>query len=176
MRLEQKRHFHTAFIGDTGFGKSVAAVRLALETTGKWRLRTIVLDFGAGWRQLLNGPELHEHVEIRQLSPVACGLCAGIPCRSDAISCPKCSGDLSATFSAPSPAWAYAGRSRNCGKPCARSICKQACWWTIPNCQASGRCAVGEEGIADTEVASPLRTWMPMPDSGWRWNARKRWD
>ena len=69
LRLSRDAHFHTAFCGDTGYGKSVAAVRLAHETTRHWRLKTIVLDFGAGWRQLLNAPGLAGHVEIRQLSP-----------------------------------------------------------------------------------------------------------
>ena len=53
LRLSRDAHFHTAFCGDTGYGKSVAAVRLAYETTLHWQLKTIVLDFGAGWRQLL---------------------------------------------------------------------------------------------------------------------------
>ncbi len=69
LKLSRERHFHTAFIGDTGYGKSVAAVRLALETTVKWQMRTLVLDFGAGWRQLLNAPGLAGRVDIRQLSP-----------------------------------------------------------------------------------------------------------
>jgi hypothetical protein len=69
LRLSRDAHFHTAFCGDTGYGKSVAAVRLAHETTLHWQLKTIVLDFGAGWRQLLNAPGLAGHVEIRQLSP-----------------------------------------------------------------------------------------------------------
>ena len=69
LKLSRERHFHTAFIGDTGYGKSVAAVRLALETTVKWKMRTLVLDFGAGWRQLLNAPGLDGRVDIRQLSP-----------------------------------------------------------------------------------------------------------
>ena len=69
LRLSRDAHFHTAFCGDTGYGKSVAAVRMAYETTLHWGLKTIVLDFGAGWRQLLNAPGLQGHVEIRQLSP-----------------------------------------------------------------------------------------------------------
>jgi hypothetical protein len=69
LRLSRDAHFHTAFCGDTGYGKSVAAVRMAYETTRHWQLKTIVLDFGAGWRQLLNAPGLAGHVEIRQLSP-----------------------------------------------------------------------------------------------------------
>ncbi len=69
LRLTRAAHFHTAFCGDTGYGKSVAAVRMAYETTLHWQLKTIVLDFGAGWRQLLNAPGLQGHVEIRQLSP-----------------------------------------------------------------------------------------------------------
>ncbi len=69
LRLSRERHFHTAFCGDTGYGKSVAAERMAYETTLRWRLKTIVLDFGAGWRKMLNAPGLDGHVEIRQLSP-----------------------------------------------------------------------------------------------------------
>ena len=69
LRLERQRHFHTAFCGDTGFGKSVAAERMAYETTLHWGLRTIVLDFGAGWRKMLNAPGLEGKVEIRQLWP-----------------------------------------------------------------------------------------------------------
>jgi hypothetical protein len=69
LKLARQRHFHTAFVGDTGYGKSVAAERLVYETTLRWQLRTIVLDFGAGWRKLLNAPGLEGRVEIRQLSP-----------------------------------------------------------------------------------------------------------
>jgi len=69
LRLSRDAHFHTAFCGDTGYGKSVAALRLVYETTLHWQLKSIVLDFGAGWRQLLNAPGLAGHVEIRQLSP-----------------------------------------------------------------------------------------------------------
>jgi len=69
LRLEQTRHFHTAFVGDTGYGKSVAAERLAFETTYRWHYRTIVLDFGQGWRKALNWPGLEGRVDIRQLHP-----------------------------------------------------------------------------------------------------------
>ncbi|MDP2660052.1 MAG: hypothetical protein Q8R28_04925 [Dehalococcoidia bacterium] len=41
LRLSRERHFHTAFCGDTGYGKSVAAERMAYETTLRWRLKTI---------------------------------------------------------------------------------------------------------------------------------------
>ena len=71
IRLTRDRHFHTAFAGDTGYGKSVAAIRMAYETTLKWKLRTIALDFGTGWRALLNAPGLEGHVEIYQLWPGA---------------------------------------------------------------------------------------------------------
>jgi len=67
--LEARRHFHTAFAGDTGFGKSVAAERLAYETTRRWHYRTIVLDFGQGWRKALNWPGMQGRVDIRQLHP-----------------------------------------------------------------------------------------------------------
>ena len=77
LHLEPARHFHTAFIGDTGFGKSIAAERLAYETTRYWHYRTIVLDFGQGWRKALRWPGLihreldriEEHIDIRQLYP-----------------------------------------------------------------------------------------------------------
>ena len=69
LRLTPERHFHTAFAGDTGFGKSVAAERLAYETTRHWRYRTIVLDFGQGWRRALHWPGLNGRVDIRQLHP-----------------------------------------------------------------------------------------------------------
>jgi len=69
VNITPDRHFHTAFIGDTGFGKSIAAERMALETTREWHYRSIVLDFGQGWRKALNWPGLEGHVDIRQLYP-----------------------------------------------------------------------------------------------------------
>jgi hypothetical protein len=77
LKLSPDRHFHTAFVGDTGFGKSIAAERLAYETTRFWHYRTIVLDFGQGWRKALNWPGIgangsedgQSHVDIRQLYP-----------------------------------------------------------------------------------------------------------
>jgi hypothetical protein len=71
LRLTPERHFHTAFCGDTGFGKSVAAERLACETTRQWRFRSVVLDFGQGWRRALNWAGLQGRVDIRQLYPGA---------------------------------------------------------------------------------------------------------
>ena len=79
LRLDPQRHFHTAFVGDTGFGKSIAAERLAYETTRFWHYRTIVLDFGQGWRKALRWPglihrgpnQVEEHIDIRQLYPAS---------------------------------------------------------------------------------------------------------
>ena len=71
MRLTRDRHFHCAFAGDTGFGKTVAAERLAYESTLKWHYRTVVLDFGQGWRKALRWPGLEGRVDIRQLYPGA---------------------------------------------------------------------------------------------------------
>jgi hypothetical protein len=71
VRVAFEHLMHTAFIGDTGFGKSVAAIRMAYETTLRWKMRTVVLDFGAGWRALLNAPGLEGHVDILQLWPDA---------------------------------------------------------------------------------------------------------
>ena len=69
LNITPDRHFHTAFVGDTGFGKSIAAERIALESTRQWHYRTIVLDFGQGWRKALNWPGMEDHVDIRQLYP-----------------------------------------------------------------------------------------------------------
>ncbi len=71
LRLTSKRHFHTALIGDTGSGKSVTAERLAYGSTHAWKYRTIVLDFGQGWRKAINWPEMEGRVDIRQLYPGA---------------------------------------------------------------------------------------------------------
>jgi len=71
VRVAYEHLMHTAFAGDTGFGKSVAAIRMAYETTLRWKLRTVVLDFGAGWRTLMNAPGMDEHVNILQLWPDA---------------------------------------------------------------------------------------------------------
>jgi hypothetical protein len=71
VRLTPEAFMHTLYAGDTGFGKSVAAIRTVYETTKEWNWRTIVLDFGAGWRQLLNAPGLQGRVNILQLWPDA---------------------------------------------------------------------------------------------------------
>lgn len=79
LKLSPDRHFHTAFVGDTGFGKSIAAERLAYETTRFWHYRTIVLDFGQGWRKAMNWPGISArdsedgrlHVDIRGLFPLS---------------------------------------------------------------------------------------------------------
>ena len=71
VRLDLNTIMHTMAAGDTGFGKSVAMIRMAYETTLHWKTRTVVLDFGAGWRSLLNAPGLEGHVEILQLWPDA---------------------------------------------------------------------------------------------------------
>lgn len=71
VRMHLDNLMHTIAVGDTGFGKSVAMIRMAYETTLRWKLRTVVLDFGAGWRSLLNAPGLDGHVNIMQLWPDA---------------------------------------------------------------------------------------------------------
>ena len=71
VRINPDTLMHTMAAGDTGFGKSVAMIRMAYETTLRWKMRTVVLDFGAGWRTLLNAPGLEGHVEILQLWPDA---------------------------------------------------------------------------------------------------------
>ena len=71
LKLSADRHFHTAFIGDSGFGKSVAAERLAYEVLTKLHHRVVVLDFGQGWRRALRWPGSKGRVDIRQLHPGA---------------------------------------------------------------------------------------------------------
>ncbi len=71
VRLHLDNLMHTIAVGDTGFGKSVAMIRMAYETTLRWKLRTIVLDFGMGWRSLIHAPGLEGHVNIMQLWPHA---------------------------------------------------------------------------------------------------------
>jgi hypothetical protein len=67
--VTQERMFHFLLAGDTGKGKSVLAERIAYETVLKWNLRTIVLDFGWGWRSLAAAPGLEGRVGIYQLWP-----------------------------------------------------------------------------------------------------------
>jgi hypothetical protein len=71
LRLTEDRHFHTIFAADTGFGKTIAAERLAVEVVGGWHHRAVVLDFGAGWRKLLNAPLPPERLDLYQLYPGA---------------------------------------------------------------------------------------------------------
>lgn len=71
LRLTEERHFHTLFAADTGFGKTVAAERLAVEVVRVWRHRGVVLDFGAGWRKLLQSILPRERVDFYQLYPGA---------------------------------------------------------------------------------------------------------
>ncbi|HFC08750.1 MAG TPA: ATP-binding protein [Chloroflexi bacterium] len=71
VKLSKSRFFHTLFVGDTGWGKSVAAERMVYEVTKHWKVRSVVLDFGAGWRKLLNAPGMAGHVTVYQLWPEA---------------------------------------------------------------------------------------------------------
>ncbi len=69
--LDKARFMHIMFAGATGFGKSVAAMRLVYEIALRWQMRVVVLDFGYAWRQLLNAPGLEGQgkVDVRQLNP-----------------------------------------------------------------------------------------------------------
>ncbi|MEM2265367.1 MAG: serine-rich protein [Candidatus Hadarchaeales archaeon] len=69
LKLGRDDYFHTGFFADTGYGKTVAAMRMVYESALKWGMKTLVLDFGAGWRALFNAPGLEGRVDIRQLSP-----------------------------------------------------------------------------------------------------------
>ena len=68
VQLERKRHFHTLVAGDTGFGKTVAMERLIYETTKEWKMRSVVFDFGAGWRKMMNAPGLEGRVNVLMLA------------------------------------------------------------------------------------------------------------
>jgi len=67
LRLSENKHMHTAFVGDTGFGKTVAAERLCVEAVNCWHHRAVVLDWGQGWRKLLDGPIDRTRVDVYQL-------------------------------------------------------------------------------------------------------------
>ena len=71
LEISKDRYSNTAFVGvDFGeYGISAAAMRMALEGTVKWEMRTIVFDFYADWRELQNEPDLKGRVEVLQLSP-----------------------------------------------------------------------------------------------------------
>jgi hypothetical protein len=69
LRLTRERLMHTIFAGNTGFGKTVCAERMALEVARNLNMRVVVLDFGFAWRKLLNVEEIRGRVDIRQLKP-----------------------------------------------------------------------------------------------------------
>jgi hypothetical protein len=69
LRLSPEAFYSFAVVGDSGTGKTTFGERLVLETTTKWQLRSVVLDFGAGWTRMLNAPGLQEHAEAYSLSP-----------------------------------------------------------------------------------------------------------
>lgn len=71
LRVSPERFFHTVFAADTGFGKSVAAERLCVESTRVLKSRTIVLGFAPGWTKLQFAPGLQNRVITYQLQPGA---------------------------------------------------------------------------------------------------------
>ena len=73
VRLDKARLMHTMFAANTGFGKSVAAMRIVREMVVKWNMRCVVLDFGLGWRQLWSDQALQNKTIIRQLHPYGSG-------------------------------------------------------------------------------------------------------
>lgn len=54
LRMGRNDVANTAICADTGFGKSVMAERSAKEECCELHFRVIVLDFGAGWRRMMN--------------------------------------------------------------------------------------------------------------------------
>ncbi len=69
LRLSRDAFYSFAVVGDSGTGKTTFGERLVLETTTRWQLRSVVLDFGAGWTRMLNAPGLQGHAEAYSLSP-----------------------------------------------------------------------------------------------------------
>ncbi|MEK7439374.1 MAG: serine-rich protein, partial [Chloroflexota bacterium] len=69
LMMSEDRHFHSLFAADTGYGKTVAAERYAFEACKYWKHRVVVLDFGAGWRRMINAPLDRDRVDIYQLAP-----------------------------------------------------------------------------------------------------------
>ncbi len=69
LRLSEDAFYSFAVVGDSGTGKTTFGERLVLETTTKWQLRSVVLDFGAGWTRMLNAPGLQGHTEAFSISP-----------------------------------------------------------------------------------------------------------
>ena len=62
--LTREQLSNTAFIGE--FFSPTIIHRFVAETTGKWKLRTVLLEsYSDDWRQLLDIPELKGHIERR---------------------------------------------------------------------------------------------------------------
>ena len=69
VRFDPWAFMHFLFAGASGYGKSVAAERLVYELAKKLGFQVVVLDFGFGWRKMLNAPGLEGLVDVRQLAP-----------------------------------------------------------------------------------------------------------
>ncbi|MBN1888885.1 MAG: serine-rich protein [Thermoflexales bacterium] len=67
--LDKDGFFSTAILGDTGMGKTVLAERMVYDSTLKWKLRTLVFDFGKGWERLINAHGLEGVSKLYHLSP-----------------------------------------------------------------------------------------------------------
>ena len=66
-----ERHFHTVFQGDTGTGKTEAAMRLALGAAMVFHRPVLVFEFGVGWRGLFDSPLPRARFALYQLYPGA---------------------------------------------------------------------------------------------------------
>lgn len=69
VRFNPWAFMHFLFAANSGYGKSVGAERLVYELGKKLGFQVVVLDFGFGWRKLLNAPGMEGLVDVRQLSP-----------------------------------------------------------------------------------------------------------
>jgi hypothetical protein len=71
LRVARERMANTGFFADTRFGKSEVAMRMAWEVYREWEFRVVALDFGLGWRKLMNivPPERYQQYGLYQGSP-----------------------------------------------------------------------------------------------------------
>ena len=69
VRFSPWAFMHFLFAANSGYGKSVGAERLVYELARNLGFQVVVLDFGFGWRKLLNAPGMDGMVDVRQLQP-----------------------------------------------------------------------------------------------------------
>ena len=71
VRFDPWAFMHFLFAANSGYGKTVGAERLVYELGRKLGFQEVVLDFGFGWRKLVNAPGMEGRIDVRQLYPFA---------------------------------------------------------------------------------------------------------